>query len=484
MRWRLIIILVVTTTLSHGQGFTFRHVTIADGLNNGTIKAIEQDSLGRLWLATTDGLTQYDGYRAINHKPVLGDPHSIPSKVCVNLSLDSRNNLWVSTSRGLCRYDHTFNRFVKYRIEGLSADNPVRTKVIENKDKLLARVGADVYYLPVDQMDSLEFRSVKIIGAEHILTDRVVRYLYADNDRVLLCFRMRDSDNNWITQIFNGRMHDSIIRIDDKHDFLVPGNVRDMMVNGKIVYVGTDAGFAVFDYNHNILTWMEEFEGYRISSIVEGSDGYVWLGTDQNGLIRYQPETERFEKYEHDPNRINTILGNTIFSLHEDFSGNLMVGHGGEGITILNLKDKQFNTYRYEPQDPGSIGDNTVFCFSEFGDGLLLGTRNKGLFQMQTDPVGGKVVFSEIAIPQEFMKEVDAQAVWCIEKESEELYWIGTAFGLIKADFKEEQWQFFKFFGNLTFRSIFIDEKGNMWLGSYQGLYVIPTDRRESMDAT
>jgi len=475
--------LAMTAALTYGQGLTFRQVTIADGLNNGTIKSIEQDSLGRLWLATTDGLMQYDGYRVINHKPILGDVHSIPGKVCVHLSIDSRKNLWVSTTRGLCRYDPALNRFLQYTFEGLAPEFPVRTEILENSGKMLVRVGSDIYYLPADQVDSLEFRYIQIIGAGNRIINRDIRYLFANDERILLCFRMRDLNNNWITEVYNGSIkNDSIIRIDDQYEFLVPGNVRDIKVNGKRVYMGTDEGFAVYDYDHRLLTWKEEFQGFRVRVLLEDSDGYIWLGTDRNGLIRYHPATSRFEQYEHDPNSANTILGNNIFSLYEDFSGNLMIGHGGEGITVLNLKDKQFTTYRYDPRDPGSIGDNTVFCFSEFDGGLLAGTRNKGLFHMHTDPGDGKAVFSEITIPQEFMKEVDAPAVWCLEKESDNLYWIGTTFGLIKAELQEGQWKFSKYYGDVTFRSIYIDMNGNIWLGSYQGLYVVPAFRKESMD--
>ena len=48
MLWRIIIMLSLFPVLLQGQDLTFRHVTIADGLNNGTINSIQQDSLGRL----------------------------------------------------------------------------------------------------------------------------------------------------------------------------------------------------------------------------------------------------------------------------------------------------------------------------------------------------------------------------------------------------------------------------------------------------
>ena len=177
MLWRIIILLSLFPVLLQGQGLTFRHVTIADGLNNGTINSIQQDSLGRLWLATWDGLMQYDGYRVINHKPILGDESSLPSKKVVALSMDSRSNLWISTIGGLCCYNPTYDRFDRYSIAGLPP-MAVRSAVIEYRDELLVRVNGNAYYLPSGKADSREFRSIRIIGAEDEIPDRFIRKIY------------------------------------------------------------------------------------------------------------------------------------------------------------------------------------------------------------------------------------------------------------------------------------------------------------------
>ena len=165
MRVRMIILLGLPPLLLSGQELSFRHVTVADGLNNGTINAIEQDSLGRLWLATWDGLMQYDGYRVLNHKPILGDENSLPSKRVANLSIDSRNNLWISTIKGLCRYDPANEQFDRFTVAGLPP-RAVRSKVVEYKGDLLIRSYGNIYYLPSDQVDTREVRSMKLVGAE------------------------------------------------------------------------------------------------------------------------------------------------------------------------------------------------------------------------------------------------------------------------------------------------------------------------------
>jgi len=480
---KLIVFLGLIPVFLFGQELTFRHVTIADGLNNGTINSIEQDSLGRLWLATWDGLMQYDGYRVVNHKPILGDESSLSSKRVANLSIDSRNNLWITTIKGLCRYDPANEQFDRFTVAGLPP-RAVRSKVVEYRGDLLIRSYGNVYYLPSDQLDTQEFRSMKLIGAEDEIADREIHFVFASDERFLLGFRERDENDILYTVMYNGRKMDSIIRVDDQFILRVPGIVRDMKIEGEKAYLATDAGFSIFDFNTEELDRNPQLEGFRINEMVFGSDGKIWLATDDRGLISLHPESGQIEQFGYDPNRINTLLGNHVFSLFEDFSGNLVVGHGGEGITMVNLKDKQFHTYRYDPQNPASIGDNTVFCFAERGEEMLIGTRNKGLFIMGGTQADGKAEFRELRFPPNFVPEGEIPVVWWIEKESDNLFWVGTGVGLIRAEVINGQWYFEKYFQEANVRSIFIDEQKNIWLGTYDGLYVIPASKRATMEAT
>ena len=43
-----------------------RQYTVADGLAQGTVWAMHQDARGFLWLATSDGLSRFDGYGFTN----------------------------------------------------------------------------------------------------------------------------------------------------------------------------------------------------------------------------------------------------------------------------------------------------------------------------------------------------------------------------------------------------------------------------------
>ena len=44
------------------QNVRFEHLTINDGLSQGSVRRILRDKIGFMWFGTQDGLNRYDGY--------------------------------------------------------------------------------------------------------------------------------------------------------------------------------------------------------------------------------------------------------------------------------------------------------------------------------------------------------------------------------------------------------------------------------------
>ena len=45
------------------EQINFKNITIEDGLIQGTVEALFQDSKGYIWIGTNDGLCRYNGYQ-------------------------------------------------------------------------------------------------------------------------------------------------------------------------------------------------------------------------------------------------------------------------------------------------------------------------------------------------------------------------------------------------------------------------------------
>ena len=72
-------------------------------LSNNTIKRIEVDDNGQLWVGTIDGLNRYnpatDGFEVFKHDSE--DPNSLSNNVIGALAVDADGALWVGTNEGL-----------------------------------------------------------------------------------------------------------------------------------------------------------------------------------------------------------------------------------------------------------------------------------------------------------------------------------------------------------------------------------------------
>jgi hypothetical protein len=57
----------------------FGHLGVGDGLSQGVVLSIFQDSQGFMWISTEDGLNKYDGYDFTVYKHEPDNPNSLSS---------------------------------------------------------------------------------------------------------------------------------------------------------------------------------------------------------------------------------------------------------------------------------------------------------------------------------------------------------------------------------------------------------------------
>jgi streptogramin lyase len=84
------------------QGDTplLRQLTVANGLPQGYVSAIVQDSYGFMWLGTLDGLARYDGreFKAYYNNP--DNDQSLSSSIIYHLWMDRKDRLWILYQSG------------------------------------------------------------------------------------------------------------------------------------------------------------------------------------------------------------------------------------------------------------------------------------------------------------------------------------------------------------------------------------------------
>jgi ligand-binding sensor domain-containing protein len=92
--------------------------------------------------------------------------------------------------------------------------------------------------------------------------------------------------------------------------------------------------------------------------------GTLWVGTGLpwndpeqlcGGLNRYNPATESFTRYIHDPSDSFSLINNKVRGLLEDSKGNFWVGTGGDGLHMMDRENGTFKRYTYDPDNPNKL---------------------------------------------------------------------------------------------------------------------------------
>ena len=116
---------------------------------------------------------------------------------------------------------------------------------------------------------------------------------------------------------------------------------------------------------------------YVKSTITEDTNGYLWVGS-LNGLNRFDPITEKFTRYFHDPNDQTGKSGKSVRYTYLDREGTVWIGVDGAGLNRYIDSTDRFEGFLPSPDYSLS---NTIRGIYDDSSGILwVGTRN-GLYQ-------------------------------------------------------------------------------------------------------
>jgi len=168
-----------------------------------------------------------------------------------------------------------------------------------------------------------------------------------------------------------------------------------------------------------------------VMSMVVDSSGKVWIGSRDGGLHKFNPETEQYIHYRHDPQNPSSLSNNIIHSLYMDKSGTLWIGTNGGGLNMFDRDRKQFIRYKHDPGNPKSMSSNHLWPIFEDRSGILwVGTVDVGLnrFNRKTEQ------FTRYQHDPGKLNSLSDNTVTSIYEDKSDVLWIGTYGGLNKFD--------------------------------------------------
>jgi len=209
-----------------------------------------------------------------------------------------------------------------------------------------------------------------------------------------------------------------------------------------------------------------------IRSITQDRQGFIWLGTADAGLCRFDGYEVR--RYTHDPEDPTSLAHNFAWTLHVDRGGTVWVATAGGGLDRYDPETDTFLHLQNRPGDASSLPHNTVLSLLEDRAGALwVGTRG-GLSRY--DRVAG--TFTTYAREPDAAIGPNLNSVRCItEDEATGLLWLGTSDSLCAFDPRTGRFTTILRplggqvpTGYNSVNSVIKDEFGWFWVGTERGL--------------
>lgn len=509
-------------TMAHSieSELKFKRITIEDGLSQGTVEAIFQDSKGYMWFGTGEGLNRYDGHEFKVYRYDLYDNNSISANYVDAIIEDREGFLWIGTSKGLNKLDPDTDTITRYLYDADNPDSISHSNVwalledgrgyiwagtekgLNKYDKATGSFKSYFYDAADERSLSNDFVTTLCedsqgniwVGTKNGLnkldpeSDSFTRYMSIKNDTdslsdnyILKIFE--DSSGNLWIGTEKGGLNSYLETTGRFKRYFNDKNNANSLPSNRVsainedrygnLWVGTRNGLSRFNvvkeeftnYNnkyYNLNSLVHDF----VMSIFEDKNGMIWIGTNK-GICKFYPNPN-FKHFKRDPVEANTLSDDMISGIYEDLDGTLWVGTFNKGLNKINRKTGEVNNYGADPQDENSLSNNSVRSIAEDKRNNLWIATNQGLNMLEKDTES----FTQYLNDPQSENSIINNEVKHVYVDSKGILWIGTRHGLDSFDIDKETFTHYnKLLSQYNVEDYYVsyiieDRSGILWLGS------------------
>jgi signal transduction histidine kinase/DNA-binding response OmpR family regulator/streptogramin lyase len=421
----------------------FDRISLTEGLSQSSIHTIAQCQDGFLWFGTQFGLDRFDGYRfrTLRHDPA--NPESLSNSSVSDLLLSSSGHMWVATQDGLNRLDTRTGKAERFMMPPQPGGDRRRYGrvdiVAEAPDgRLFMDQGGNIaLWQPqtglVRRLPYAEPLDPAMTSRRSAVLDKNNRFWLFNSAGL---WRLRDDESALelvrpLDQRPAGRLHQALVLTSDNLLAMVSDHVLTLFnpdteaVVHQIVLAGLegDERFnAVMTSSDGALwlamptrlvryridqdDWQVLFDGGRIQTdqvsrqrlmMVEHPNGDLWFAS-QNGLARFDAESELVQVFRHDPRDPYSVPPTTLgsgYTVYVDQDGTVWVGSLLGGLGRFSPLSNRFK-HIHDRSGPGEIphaGLNTIRGIAEQPlddhEYLWLALDHGGVRRLRRQPDGG-----------------------------------------------------------------------------------------------
>lgn len=404
------------------------------------INAFAQDSLGYMWIATLGGLDRYNGYEFLHFSHQTSDSTSLLNDFVLSLLIDSSHNLWIGTSTGLNRYNYEKQCFEKYFSKYTV---PIYSLFESYNGNIWVATPAGPGYID-KKKHSIAF--LDLPQSVNLFWEDKAHHLWMGlNEETGLAYKKKEK---WLY-------------------FNLPENRKVLCIytdpQGKW-WLGTNRGIIIFDPMTRsvappVIPTVENklLNKVQINFIKEIEPLKLLIGTATEGFYYYDILSQKL--LHNSPLRFNPQLSPQLHTYYADKQGNAWIGSYDKGFIIGNKHENNFNT---NPILSNYFKDKFVTRIVEDSNKILwIATRYDGLYKyVQQQGIKKCIQFPE----KGFLEDVYI--------DSKRRIWIAFEHQLLEGNItNDEVVSIDRQFNIDNVRVVKEDKQGNIWIGSWNGLY-------------
>lgn len=252
--------LCITASAAPVKSMQFKRLNTDNSrLSHNFTTSVVKDSLGFVWIGTTNGLNRYDGK---NVRPYYRGELELPSSAILDIAIDRQGKMWVHTDNGDAVYDRISDRFIRKD-----------TEIFETKERVYR--------------ERLAYMTKELGFAQRLKSTRP-RTIHIDEDGRMW---LGTSHGIWIYDSSDG----SVTRLQEDADD--PFSLSDNRVNAIFtgndgeIWIATETGL------NFINTFSSKFRKYTtidgigmkmsyVNSFANDGKGALWISTEKVGLFK------------------------------------------------------------------------------------------------------------------------------------------------------------------------------------------------------
>ncbi len=446
------------------------------------VSTVLQDSKGRFWVGTTEGLLFSIGTHSAEIElsyPVEDSKDASPLGLITSIAEDSTGSVWIGGLKGLVRIN-------AQAVQTGSHDWSRAFTAVAAIDSVgLIATGKDlkVWVVKIDrQFGWLDTRSGKISPCAHLPTVPAFPWLTsACVDR---------AGDVWIGAVGEGLFRwrcfaqrwDSYPHICGGPEESEPTDIRDLYVDRTgVLWVGTAwqglLKHVPFRNKFNSCTPSSSIPGglsaSEVSAVRKDRLGTLWVGTWKNGLNYLEPGSKSFGHLKNDFQNPKSLGGNMVVCLLERRNGELWIGTAPGGINRYERRTHTFHRIQHHQGDPWGVDEDVVNALLEDREGTVWVGHPAGLDRYE-ERTGSFSPF--LRWPKETVQRAGTVEYFC--EDSRGNLWIATGrCGLLRLNRSSGDSVWYHYTperaGSLPSNSVHClaeDEEGRLWLGTAGGL--------------